>query len=99
MITPTVGRIVWYRDPEAPSLTPRAGILTGVHKKMAMDVYHLVDVTVFPPGSSAMSLAAVPLVQPGDRTPDFPYCEWMPYQVKKSTGSESGEKAAGSKAI
>lgn len=32
-------------------------------------------------------------------TPTVGRIVWMPYQVKKSTGSESGEKAAGSKAI
>ncbi len=43
---------------------------------------------------------AVRLVQPGDNRPvDEDFCEWMPYQVKKDTGSESGEPAAGQEVI
>ena len=91
MITPTVGRVVHFRT--SPEGSPQAGFLTGVYDD------RLVDVTIFPPGGSPEAYCKVPLRQPDDVAPEGPHCAWMPYQVKKDTGSESGEKEAGTEVI
>lgn len=91
VIEPTVGRILWFFETEgAPQL---AAIVTAVHGPT------LVDVTAFPPGGEAVSLTSIPLVQPGEPLPGGRHCTWMPYQVKKSIGGESGEPAAGEASI
>lgn len=87
MITPTVGRVVYYWD---SGVGPMASIIAKVHDD------RLVNLTVCgPENGEAFGRTSVVLRQPEDDD-DYPaYCEWMPYQVKKDTGSESGEKAAG----
>ncbi len=92
VITPTVGRIVWYFPPH--TTVPWPAIIVAVHSDALVDVCH------FTPGG-CYPRTSVLLVQPGVTAPanDLGRCEWMPYQVKKTTGSESGEKAAGTEAI
>ena len=95
MITPTVGRIVWFfyyhqRD------TPLAAIVTKVNSPTS------VNLCVFAQNGARDGFEDVELVQPGQAQPDGPdvvHCEWMPYQVKKRTGSESGEPAVGEVSI
>ena len=91
MIQPTVGRIVWHR--EETNAEPHASIITGVYSDVC------VDLCVFHPVHGPQVKNSVTLKQPGDEELEGPRCEWMPYQVKKPTGSESGEKAAGTTAI
>ncbi len=95
MITPTVGRIVHFTPaPGTVGDQPLAAIVTYVHSDRC------VNLTVFDPYGVPKGCTSVPLVQPGDAKPEGSfYCEWMPYQVKKDTGSESGERAAGTEGI
>jgi hypothetical protein len=94
MIRPTIGRIVYFHaDNEA-------------HEEAAVVVDVLgdnrVNLTVFSHDGEARAECAVRLVQPeeDDIPPHVaPYCRWMPYQVKKAIGSESGESAAGQETI
>lgn len=95
MITPTVGRIVWfYTDGIGTSeyRNEKAAIVTRVWND------RMVNLCVFD-DTGATPKTSVPLVQPEDEKPAGEYCAWMPYQVVKASGSESGEKAAGSQTI
>jgi len=94
MIKPTVGRVVYFYDNSNPN--PQAAIIAAVHTDTC------INAAIF--DSNGIPLTYPPrsirLVQPGEeRPPEGPFCEWMPYQVKKPTGSESGEKAAGNQTI
>ena len=102
MIQPTIGRIVWAFKDAAPGDPhtmrfdgPYAAIIAGVHDERTVDVW------IFEPNHLSHCQTSIPLIQPGDEgVPDAPWhCEWMPYQVKKTTGSESGEVEVGSERI
>lgn len=95
-ITPTVGRVMWfYKYVEGQGHKgPLAAIVAAVHSLMN------VNLTVFDSGGVPRAETSVFLSQPGCAVPGkADYCEWMPYQVKKSTGSESGEESAGKESI
>lgn len=94
MITPTIGRIVYFRKNQNSGI--QAAIITAVWGDRC------INVAVFDGNGNPEKdpPTSVTLLQEGDNKPsDGPYCEWMPYQVKKSTGSESGEKSAGLQSI
>lgn len=92
MIVPTVGRIVLYKKCEGLPLL--AAIITCVHNDRC------VNLTVFGQDGQTFGETSVMLVQPEDENPGgVNWCQWMPYQVKKLTGSESGEKDAGQQQI
>ena len=58
------------------------------------------NLVVFDAIGGSQGFENVPLVQPDDVTqPGSHFAEWMPYQIKKPTGSESGEKAAGTQVV
>lgn len=92
MIQPTVGRIVHYVS-AGGTIVP--AIVTKVYDARSVD---LVVFGLDPVASEMVN--NVHLVQPGDpEGAAIPYCEWIPYQVKKDHGSESGERAVGSESI
>ena len=92
MIVPTVGRIVWFFHDDDSGIE-RAAIITRVYGD------RMINVCVFD-DSGATPYSSVPLVQPeDDNLVGESHCSWMPYQTKKASGSESGEKGAGSQAI
>jgi len=98
MITPTVGRIVHFYaklidGSPASASPPQAAIVTNVWNDRR------VNLTVFGHDGSSNPITSVRLQQPGDEADGNAYCCWMPYQVKKSTGSESGEAAAGVESV
>jgi|AMFO01.1.fsa_nt_gi hypothetical protein len=106
MIKPTVGRVVHYYPLQheltlGPYGVPLAALVVSVHND------NLVSLCVFGTSGDPSPHASVPLVQPDvDENPYLPpnrhragYCCWMPYQVKKDTGSESGEQEAGTETI
>lgn len=95
MITPTVGRIVWfYRYVENQGHKgPLAAIVVDVHSDTC------VNLSVFDQEGVLRPEVRVYLSQPNSDVPQADYCCWMPYQVKKATGSESGEKEAGTQAV
>ncbi len=91
-IRPTVGRIVWYHGLN-PGLKTEAALITRIN---SLGYEPRVNLTIFCFDGETCPMLNVPLVQPGyDHPPTGHWCEWMPYQVKKGFGSESGEKAAG----
>ena len=91
MITPTVGRIVHYFPfPGAPA---QAAIIAGVHGD------RMVNLGLFDVNGMTAPATSIHLRQPEDPEQTGSWCEWMPYQVKKATGSESGEEAAGTEPI
>ena len=91
MIQPTVGRIVEFI--EAHNEHPNAAIVVHVHND------RLVNLVAFDQVGHAAVQLNTPLRQPEDPRPEGNYCQWMPYQVKKDHGSESGERAAGTENI
>jgi hypothetical protein len=104
MIQPTVGRIVWYYPAGYPLgdgektvelAEPRAAVIVKVWSD------RMVNLGFWDPNGDIWAATSVALVQPEDPTPNCGegFCQWMPFQVKKPTGSESGEKAAGEQAI
>lgn len=92
MIQPTVGRVVHYHDPSL-SDQPLDAHIAYVHSE------RLINIGGFDANGVPFSETSVTLVQPGDEVPDHPHATWMPYQVKKDHGSESGERAAGEQAV
>ena len=105
MIKPTIGRIVWFVPAALPGTSieikdspPIAALVTQVH---IQPKGFLVDLCVFFPGRAPVAVTSTPLVQPGGKVPPdgSAFCEWMPYQVKKEHGSESGEVEAGTESI
>lgn len=71
-----------------------AAIIAAVHDE------HTVNLGVFGADGKVRSKINVHLVQPKDADrSENGYCEWMPYQIKKPTGSESGERKRGTKKI
>lgn len=97
MIEPTIGRVVYYFEgnvnPGEPAEVPQAATIAYVHDT------RMVNLSVVNHSGFQSGMTSIVLVQPGDGLPSGPRCEWMPYQVKKDTGSESGEKAAGTEEI
>jgi hypothetical protein len=94
MITPTVGRIVWYRAKLLESSHPKespeqAAIVVRVHGD------RLVNLAVFGHSGHVVPMMWVPLVQDGDEAPiDRGYCHWMPYQLGQAAKTEAAEKSA-----
>lgn len=78
MITPTVGRIVWYQDGVRGT---QAAIITHVWGD------YLVNLTVFDPNGTPFAKTSITLVQEGQPVPAEPYCEWMPYQKAVASGA------------
>lgn len=95
MIKPTVGRIVhFYPAGEKGNEGPFAAIITHVWSDT------LINIAAFDWGGNISGHTSVYLAQPGDEGKYADdHCEWMPYQVKKGFGSESGEKEAGTEKI
>ena len=93
VITPTIGRIVWFwenvetRDLEHAQ--PEAAVVTYVHSDRC------VNLTVFDHNGFPRSVTSVELRQPGDQTfPQGFFCEWMPYQIgqaRKHTAESDGD--------
>lgn len=88
---PTVGRIVHYRGLNSKS-QPYPAIITHVHSDECVNLYVFDDGTF--PLQDGCGIATS--VTRGGGNYEW---NWMPYQLKKSHGSESGEKSAGTEAI
>lgn len=83
MITPTVGRVVWFH-PEANMDQPYAAIIAHIWSDRC------VNLAYFDANGNSRSATSVPLVQDEDRFagPDAFYCEWMPYQKGQAAKTE-----------
>ncbi len=79
MITPTVGRVVWFYQAGIPErIQPQAALIAFVHSDS------LVNLAVFDANGVAEHRTSVLLYQgEGDR-PESEFCEWMPYQIGKA---------------
>ena len=98
MIRPTVGRIVhFYKASGRPfGEPPFAAIIARVisDNRVNLAIFNANGEPYLKPPTSVL------LVQPeAERPEEGQFCEWMPYQVKKPTGSESGERSAGLESI
>lgn len=90
MITPTVGRIVWYypdsfNDRELGDFVgPLAAIVTAVKTDT------LINMAVFDPIGRAYGRQTVDLYQgEGERPVSGDYAEWMPYQKGQAAKTEA----------
>lgn len=78
LITPTIGRIVWFR-PARPTVQPLAAIICYVHTD------RLVNLAVFTSSGVNRSHEKVPLLQENDvALKGECYCEWMTYQISQA---------------
>ena len=95
IIIPTIGRIVHFYANDGNSNDPCAALVSYVHSE------RMVNLMVTDHNGVPFSRTSVHLVQPdeGVLTLGGCYCKWMPYQIKKPTGSESGEKTSGVETI
>lgn len=89
MITPTVGRVVWYHAPSSTlDAQPQAAIIAFVHSDRLVNL-HVIDANGVASGATS-----VVLVQEGDTAPAAGfYCEWMPYQKGQAAKTEAVEAA------
>ena len=85
VITPTVGRVVWYRrDP------------TDDQPHMATVCYvwndRMVNLAGFDHNGNPYKATSVTLRQEGDAQPLYPHAEWMPYQVGQAKKHEKKDE-------
>jgi hypothetical protein len=91
MITPTVGRVVWFWPMSATSpkgaegAQPLAATVAYVHNDTC------VNLTVHERGGETYGLQAVLFWQGEGESPDHPHCEWMPYQKGQAAKTEALE--------
>lgn len=97
MISPTVGRVVWYRPSDndtrvamavRPGIQPLAAIVTHVFDD------HLVNLVVFDHDGNSYPRTSVHLVQEGEEKPEgISFAQWMPYQVGQAKKHEPSLEA------
>lgn len=94
MISPTVGRVVWYRPALSDPIVnhgsqPLAAIVAYVWSDS------MVNLAVFDHNGQSHSRTSVRLLQEGEAPPTpSAYCEWMPYQLGQAKRTEAAEAAA-----
>lgn len=95
MITPTPGRIVWYR----PSEYDRVQMCINDDQPMAATVAYvcsnrMVNLTVSDHAGQTHGRTSVVLMQGDGRdlAGASPYCEWMPFQKGQAAKTEQLEK-------
>lgn len=86
MITPTIGRVVWYWPQAEETGQPFAMLVTYVHSD------RLVNLGGFDPNGAPIARTSVQLLQDVDK-PIGGHCCWMPYQ-KGQAAKHEAEKAA-----
>lgn len=93
VIVPTIGRKVWYWH---------GGVTAKNAKRQPMDATvcfvhneRLVNLGCRDHKGASFNATGVPLLQPGDPTPDegVSFCEWMEYQKGQATKTEKLETA------
>jgi hypothetical protein len=90
MITPTIGRVMWYWPEKSERDTlPLACMVTNVWND------NLVNLVVFTANGIPFGAYSVPVVQDGSpyTAGDSPYAEWMPYQIGQAKKHEGETKA------
>lgn len=90
MITPTVGRVVWFYRylPSQGHKGPLAAMVAQVHGD------RLVNLMVVNADGTTRPYTNIQLMQQEDglERPTLDYCEWMPYQVGQAAKTEALEK-------
>lgn len=86
MITPTVGRVVWFWPYTIDEVQPLAATIAYVHSDT------LVNLTVHDRSGETYGLTSVTLWHGEGDTPVNPFCEWMPYQKGQAVKTESLER-------
>jgi hypothetical protein len=98
MITPTVGRVVWYHPGIGDSSVarngdqPLAALVTTVWSDTC------VNLAAFDANGIPFNRTSVFLYQGDTDRPGGGYCEWMPYQKGQAAKAEAAEKALAEKA-
>lgn len=98
MITPTIGRVVWYRPGPTDDLVGNDG-----GQPLAAIVAHVwsdtcVNLAVFDANGQAHNRTSVYLVQDETPRPTSQFAEWMPYQKGQAAKNEALELAAAARA-
>jgi hypothetical protein len=90
MITPTIGRVVWYQPPKSEDQLPRDQPYAGLIAFVTND--HLINLAYFDENGTALNARGVMLLQEGDSRPATGhYAEWMPYQKGQAAKYEELE--------
>lgn len=93
MITPTVGRKVWYRPTEYDKSGPGGMQAYGAQPCDATVVFvhgdRMVNLLVVDHNGNTHKRTSVTLMQDGDPQPQSAYAEWMPYQVGQAKKAET----------
>jgi len=92
VISPTVGRVVWFRQ-MTPGVFPGSD---GVCAALVAKVWHdrLVNLCVIDENGNTHSRTSVVLVQEGDEAPTHQHCAWMPYQLSKAKAGDPNSESA-----
>lgn len=110
MISPSVGRVVWFwmmkeqRDYFAGICHPLGKIAAGDDQPMAALVTYVhgdrcVNLAVFDHNGAQFAITSVILLQDDDAADDWAYwAEWMPFQKGQASKAEALEKALASAA-
>lgn len=87
MIKPTIGRVVWYwPNGKFEGRQPFSAMIAYVHSDTMVNIGYL-DAN----GISGHA-TSVPLVQEITKvSPDYRFCEWMPYQKGQAAKTEAIE--------
>lgn len=87
MITPTIGRQVWYQHGgshlgDMTMMYPGADAPTQPMAATVIYVWgdRMVNLDVIDHAGKHYAKTSVPLLQDDDTPPDQPYAQWMPYQ-------------------
>ena len=78
MITPTVGRVVWFYPSSGQDYPGKPGPLAAHIAFVHSD--RMVNLMVIDANGNPHPETRVPLVQPEDEQPGGMFCQWMPFQ-------------------
>jgi hypothetical protein len=95
VITPTVGRVVWYfpngKTQHDAGEQPHSASVAYVHGDRCINIGY------FDQNGFAKNATSVTLVQDGDELPEYGFCCWMPFQKGQAAKTEAAEKALAGK--
>lgn len=92
MITPTIGRVVWYHPTEGQRIPsqPNDQVLPALITYVWSD--HIINIVAFTPNGESFGVTSVDLIQEGVARLQSGFCEWMPYQKGQAKKTEALEK-------